>query len=213
MIRVATWNTRHGRPRRGFVSNRRLRRAAVALDVDVLALQEIDRRVVRSWFADQPALLAAATGSSHRYAPARRVAVTGTDGVALCVRDVIVDQASQPIDSRVLLMVRTPRASFACTHLLADASVARSQLDRVIDALASWPAPRVLLGDLNLSEADVAAPLNAAGFTVAGGAATEPAWCPRQRIDHVAVDGLTIGAVSVPELDVSDHRPVIVELA
>lgn len=212
MIRVATWNIRHGRPRRGFASNRRLRAAAVALDADVLALQEIERHVVRSWFVDQPALLAAATGSVHRYAAARRVAVTGTDGVALLVRGSIVEQECKPIDSRVLLIVRTPDASFACTHLRAEASVARRQLDRVIDAFGSWPCPRVLLGDLNLSEGDVITRLNAAGFDLAPAGATEPAWCPRQRIDHVAVQGLSIGAVSTPDLEVSDHRPVIVEL-
>lgn len=184
----------------------------MSLGAHVLALQEIDRHVLRSWFADQPARLAAATSSEHRFASARRVGLTGTDGVALLVHSSIIDEDRQGIDSRVLLMLRTPEASFACTHLAADASAATRQLERVIDAFGSWPCPRVLLGDLNLSERDVAAPLEAAGFELAGGGATEPAWGPRQRIDHIAVQGLALGAVSTPALAVSDHRPVMAEL-
>jgi endonuclease/exonuclease/phosphatase family metal-dependent hydrolase len=212
VIRVATWNVRHGRPRRGFASNRRLVSAAVGLGVDVLALQEVERRVVRSWFADQPARVAHALGAAHRFAPARRLALIGSDGVALCLRDTVLQCERVAIDRRVLLLARTPVASFACTHLQADAAVAKRQLERVIDTLTAWPAPRVLLGDLNLSTADVAGPLGAAGFSLVGGGPSEPAWAPVQRIDHVAVDGFATGPVSTPAVPVSDHRPVIVEL-
>ena len=66
-MRVATWNIRHGRPQRGFASNRRLADGVRALDVDVLAVQEAERHVIRSWFADQPALIArAAAGGGAR---------------------------------------------------------------------------------------------------------------------------------------------------
>jgi endonuclease/exonuclease/phosphatase family metal-dependent hydrolase len=110
-------------------------------------------------------------------------------------------------------MVRTELASIACTHLQANADAARRQLDRVLDAFASWPPPRILLGDLNLCVDDVVGPLRAAGFDLAGGGFTEPAWDPVQRIDHVAVDGLRVTGVTTPEVAVSDHRPVRAELA
>ena len=214
MIRVATWNIRHGRPQHGFASNRRLARAVALLDVDVLGVQEVERRVVRSWFADQPARVARAGGASdHRYAPARRLALVGSDGVAICVRGSVLECTRLPIDGRMLLIVRTDVASIACTHLEANADVARRQLDRVLDAFAAWSPPRILLGDLNLCVDDVVPPLRAARFELAGGGCTEPAWDPVQRIDHVAVDGFTITSVTTPDVDVSDHRPVRAELA
>ena len=55
-MRVATFNAHHGRPWRGFASNRWLARAIARLDVDVLGVQELERKVVRSGFADQPAV-------------------------------------------------------------------------------------------------------------------------------------------------------------
>jgi len=69
-----------------------------------------------------------------------------------------------------------------------------------------------LLGDLNLRSEDIAEVLGTAGFALVDAAATQPAWAPVQRIDHVAVDGLIAGQSFVPAVAVSDHRPVVVEV-
>lgn len=216
-MRVVTWNVRHGRPRRGFASNRKLADAVARFDADVVAVQEVDRRVVRSWFADQPALVAQAAGSAATdYAPARRVAITGTDGVALCLRVQATFRTvrlphrwGQP---RVALVADAPFGAVVTTHLQNQADEARYQLAWLLEELASVRRPCVLLGDLNLSSDDVVGPLRAAGFELAGGGPTEPAHAPRQRIDHVAVAGSTIGAVAVGDAPVSDHRPLIVDV-
>ncbi len=69
-MRIATWNVRHGRPFRGFTSNRRLASSAHDLDVDVLAVQEVERHVIRSWFANQPAVIAdALDADAFAYVP------------------------------------------------------------------------------------------------------------------------------------------------
>ena len=216
-MRVATWNVRHGRPQRGFASNRKLAATIARLDVDVLALQELDRRVIRSWFADQPAIAARATGAmSCEYAPARRLAVIGDDGIALCVpgtatfrRLRLPHRWGQP---RVALVGTTADATFVTTHLQNQSDEARYQLDWLLEELQGEKRPCVLLGDLNLRTQDIEDRLQACGFALAGGGPTEPAWAPHQRIDHVAADGLAIGAISIVEVPVSDHRPLIVEL-
>ena len=216
-MRLVTWNVRHGRPQRGFTSNRRLRGAISTLDADVVAVQEVDRRVIRSWFVDQPALIArAAHARASDYAPARRLAITGDDGVALSLRAGATFRTlhlphrwGQP---RVALVAHATDLTVVTTHLQNHADEARYQLDWLLEELASLPRPCVLLGDLNLRPNDVEMPLRRAGFELASGGPTEPAHDPRQRIDHVAVAGLTIGAVTVGDAPVSDHRPLIVEL-
>jgi endonuclease/exonuclease/phosphatase family metal-dependent hydrolase len=223
-VRVATWNVRHGRPRHGFASNRRLAGAVADLDVDVLAVQEVDRRVIRSWFADQPALIAqAANADQHRFAPARdHVLLTGEDGVALCVRgeldvrrvlELPRDEESQ---RRVAIVagvsVGDEQATVIATHLHNEARAANRQLDALVDAIAQEPRPRLLLGDLNLRPEDIASALGRAGFTLVDAEPTEPARAPVQRIDHIAIDGFIAEPSFVPAVAVSDHRPVVVEV-
>ena len=217
-MRVATWNIRHARPQHGFASNRRLAAGARALDVDVLAVQEVERRVIRSWFADQPALIARAAGATARaYAPARSLAVIGSDGVALCVRGEIrrhevlslPHEEGQP---RVALLAELADVTVVTTHLQNEEHEARRQLGALLDTLASVSGPCVLMGDLNLRPSDITAMVTAAGFSLAGGGPTEPAWAPIQQIDHIAVRGFTVEHVMVGEAPVSDHRPLIAEL-
>lgn len=222
-MRVATYNVRHGRPWRGFTSNLWLAKAVARIDADVLAVQEVERTVVRSWFVDQPALVAKAAGATaHAYAPARRLAVTGSDGVALCVRGVIHDHEVLrfPGDGRGqdrVALVAAVRAAgrdvtVVATHLQNEAAEARAQLDDMLGAIADLPRPRVLLGDLNLETGDVVGPCNAAGFTVAGGAPSAPAMRAHQRIDHIAVDGFELAGVDVLHLPISDHRAVVADI-
>ena len=218
-MRVATWNIRHARPRRGFASNRRLAAAVQALDVDVLALQEIERRVIRSWFADQPALVTRAAGAdAHAYAPARRLAIIGSDGVALCVRGDLRDhevielphRAGQP---RVALRAVLPEVTVVTTHLQNEAGEAHRQLAWLLARLEGEAGPCILMGDLNLRPDDIAELVSGAGFTTAGGGPTEPAHDPVQQLDHIAVRGLTVNDVAVGEAPVSDHRPLTADVS
>lgn len=222
-MRLVTWNLRHGRPRRGFTSNPRLAHAVHELDPDVVAVQEVDRGVVRSWFVDQPALVAQAIDAdAWHYAPARRLLLTGSDGIALCVRGTIdhirVVDLPHPTDAqrRVAIVagivVGEDRVTVITTHLHNDAPVARDQLAALLDEVAGEPSPRVVLGDLNLQPSEVEGPLRGAGFELVGGDPTNPAWEPVQRIDHIAVDGLVVQRAWTPEMGLSDHRPVAVDV-
>lgn len=78
MLRVATWNLLHGRSTSdGVIDPDRLAAAAQLLDVDVLAIQEVDVGARRSGGWDQAAAVAQALGAGwHRFA----AAVVGTPG-------------------------------------------------------------------------------------------------------------------------------------
>lgn len=70
-MRVATFNVRHGRPERSrHPDTGQLVAAVRSLDADVIGLQELDRGTARVGGADQPALLAEATGMDLRFARA-----------------------------------------------------------------------------------------------------------------------------------------------
>jgi endonuclease/exonuclease/phosphatase family metal-dependent hydrolase len=75
-MRIATFNVLHGRPNADpshlvMSSSEPLAEAVAALDVDVLALQELDRFQPRSGDVDQAAVAASAMGASEwRYASA-----------------------------------------------------------------------------------------------------------------------------------------------
>jgi endonuclease/exonuclease/phosphatase family metal-dependent hydrolase len=217
-MRIATWNVRHGRPARGFTSNRRLAAAVAALDVEVLAVQEVERRVIRSWFADQPALVARAMGARSRaYAPARSLALIGSDGVALCSRMPIRRHDSVELphakgQPRVALVAELDALAVVTTHLQNEEHEARRQLEWLLARLGVIHGPCVLLGDLNLRPADIAPLLEGSGFVSAGGAFTNPADAPIQQIDHVLVRGVVAAPAIVGAAPVSDHLPLVTTL-
>ena len=180
--------------------------ACVAMGADVLALQEVDRLAPRSGEVDEVALIGEATGMRWAFGEA----MPGY-GNALLSRDELgdVEVVALPHDPRreprCAVVARTMGVAVASCHLglFGDARV---QLPTVIDVLCRREGPRVLLGDLNLTDPHLA-PL-----TGVDAGPTFVAWDPRKQIDHVALDGLDVSrAVVLPEQPVSDHRPLLVE--
>lgn len=86
------------------------------------------------------------------------------------------------------------------------------QLRRLVAELQPLPGPKVLLGDLNMPPPF---PRALSGWRALARTATYPAWEPRIQLDHVLGHGALPAVVGVesPELAVSDHRALLVELA
>jgi endonuclease/exonuclease/phosphatase family metal-dependent hydrolase len=88
------------------------------------------------------------------------------------------------------------------------------QLRSVVKALRALPAPRVLLADLNLP-GRLASTFS--GWHRLAAVPTYPSPTPKIQFDHILFDpdGVPAGPPSVtvttPEVDVSDHRPLMVE--
>ena len=113
------------------------------LDVDLLAVQEVERHVIRSWFADQPKLIGVAgDADAVRFVPARRfLLLTGEDGIALCVRGelertrVLELPRENAVQRRVAIIagvtIGDEHVTVATTHLHNDAPVARAPARRV----------------------------------------------------------------------------------
>jgi len=131
------------------------------------------------------------------------------DGGLLLLRD----------EPRVLLaaVLDTPHGplSVGTTHLSFVPGWNVRQLRAAVRALRALPAPRVLLGDLNMPVGPVRV---FTGWRPLAQAATFPSAFPRTQLDHVLADPRGAGPlgrvvqVRTPHAPVSDHRPLVVRL-
>ncbi|MCL7458068.1 endonuclease/exonuclease/phosphatase family protein [Micromonospora echinofusca] len=145
-----------------------------------------------------------------RPAPVRSpVYVPGPRGGLILLRD----------EPRVVLaaVLDTPHGQLtvAATHLSFVPGWNAHQLRQTVRALRALPAPRILLGDLNLP----AGPARLlTGWHPLGRRPTYPAGQPRVQLDHILADrhGLDrlppVTAVHTPLSTISDHRPLLVDL-
>jgi len=113
----------------------------------------------------------------------------------------------------VVASIDTPTGplSVACTHLSFVPGWGRWQLRRLRQGLDKVEGPAVIMGDLNMP-GDVPARLT--GYRPLARRATFPAEEPVRQLDHILVRG-DIGRVTAteaPRLDLSDHRPLVVEI-
>lgn len=233
IVRVGTFNIQRAQSPDGRVSLRGLANAGVALDCDVLGLQEVDRRRRRSRLRDESAVAARRMRGQRFFGPARVAASdvrAGRYGNALVVRGALDDVEVRELPGtgtrqpRSVILgqvtVRGARLSVAVTHLqhhpkhlrhLADE--APEQLEAALRWLRERATPRVVLGDFNLGPERAEPILTAAGFTPAVTGPTYPAHQPTLRLDYIAVNGaeVTEACVGARQL-VGDHLPVVAEL-
>jgi endonuclease/exonuclease/phosphatase family metal-dependent hydrolase len=119
-----------------------------------------------------------------------------------------------PDEPRIALAaeVETPGGPVlvATTHLSFVPGWNLVQLRRVTAALAAFGLPCVLLGDLNLPGS---LPARATGWRALARIRTFPSAKPSMQIDHALGHGRLpeVGAVSAPELALSDHRALVLD--
>jgi endonuclease/exonuclease/phosphatase family metal-dependent hydrolase len=219
ILRVATWNCQHGKPH-----PERMGEAAGSLDVDVLALQEVDRCSQRVAGRDLAADAAAAFGGELVWAPALSLSKGGEYGNALLVRGRVRRSTTfalpgrRRVEPRVAAIAEIEAAgrawTVAGTHLTTRRDVSPEQLLALVDELRGWPAPRVLLGDLNLEAGELLPWLTAESYRVALGPLTHSVRRLRRQIDHVAVNGrgCTVRAREARALPVGDHLALIADV-
>jgi endonuclease/exonuclease/phosphatase family metal-dependent hydrolase len=198
--------------------------AVASLHADVVALQEVDRRTVRTWFVDQSAMAGRRSATTPLFAAARPFGPGGRYGNALLVRGRVLDhevhRLGGPGEPRVALLarvvVRGSELTVVSTHLQNrrgdEPSTAPAQLEELLEVLTARPEPWALMGDLNLRADTVEPILGRAGLTPLHSAPTFPSDAPRIRIDWIATRGLGEATTTVPDLRTSDHRPVVADL-
>jgi endonuclease/exonuclease/phosphatase family metal-dependent hydrolase len=237
-LRLATWNIAGARRERTDQVNLDAVVAGVrAQNVDLLAVQEVDRGLARSGRVDQPAVIAQAMGPDWfwTYTPA----LVGDDFRPLSGPDPGGPAYGNLLVSRLPLAevehLRFPPAgggeqrsalvgtiqvgsrpvTVAAGHLSNKQGHNVRQLRELQQVAAGRVAPRLLVGDLNLPSA-VLLLASRRGWPETGRGPTFPNSAPTQQLDHILRND-PAGVVRprgarVAAAPVSDHRALVVEL-
>ncbi|MHC4909630.1 MAG: endonuclease/exonuclease/phosphatase family protein [Planctomycetota bacterium] len=159
--RVVSYNIHHGEGVDGRFDLERIAEVIIALDPDLVALQEVDRGTRRSGGIDQASVLAMLTGRHHAYG--RAMPYDGGEyGVAILSRWPIVEATNDPLPysegheprTALSVVVESPkgrRLRFISTHFQHDSGDDRLEqarrLNRIFDG--ENEPPMILAGDLN----------------------------------------------------------------
>ena len=225
-IRIATWNIKHGRGLDGRVDLARTIEAIDDLEVDVIALQEVDEGVRRSGGTDQAGVAGRQLGM-HPMFGAFMDHQGGRYGLAILsrlpVKSVADWRLSDGHEPRVALAARFAmpggeNVTMVSVHFdwVDDDGFRFKQATETMDRIRALDTPWIVLGDFNDTPdsrtmrafralgRDAAKPKDARG--------TFPADDPRIEIDFIVAgppERWRIEEVEVvPEATASDHRPV-----
>ena len=216
-MRIATFNIRHGEARDRKVDLGRTAEVIRALEVDLIALQELDVGFRRSGGVDQPAELADLLGMHVYFFPTLR-RDGGEYGLALAARDEFPGVA-EPLsrlgdeEPRAAIVAAWNKIGIVTTHLSRNGSTRKVQTGQIAEIAAKLGTPSIVLGDLNQPAKDLK-PLLANGFTpVKPKAPLRSMLRPARQIDHILVsDGLKVTAARVEPTTVSDHFPLVADV-
>jgi endonuclease/exonuclease/phosphatase family metal-dependent hydrolase len=237
-LRVATFNIKHAATAGGYLGRPRLLGQVCAeIDADILALQEVDRFVWRSWFADLSSRAQGTTYGGGVFAKAMGANVVslinpgGQYGIALLVKGEILSHETVPLTGDHVRLPFGKRRNVAPEPRIAMFNGVRLEngltvstgnthiggpkradfLRTVATRLTQLPGPHVLLGDDNATHGEVHTWLSEVSSLQLAPRPPELANGYRQS-DHIAVDGLEVTSVSAYWTRISDHPVVLAEL-
>jgi endonuclease/exonuclease/phosphatase family metal-dependent hydrolase len=211
--RVATFNIHHGLGADGRLDLDRTSAVIRSIDPQVIALQELDRGLIRSSRVDQPAVIEEATGLTVRFRPTVTRPDGGEYGIALA--------SSEPLDVDFIDLPRRraeePRGAIVAlwhgvlvvaTHLSTGRAARGGQIRALASRIEGRDGPVLLLGDLNDRGAGLR-PLRRAGLAFSRQSGRWLRWPWAQPIDHIAGgSGVRIEAPRTIATPASDHAPL-----
>ena len=230
MMRVATYNIKHGRGMDGTIDLERTAATLASLEADIIALQEIDDQAQRSGGVDQATWLAQRLDMHAAYGAFMNFQ-GGRYGLAILSRKPI-----QSYESWKLPDGHEPRVALAA-HLMTETGLMMTaiavhfdwveddrfryaQAQETLRQIKSLDTPWIVFGDFN----DVPDSRTMHAFKQIGReaikpqqqAATFPADQPSIEIDYIITGPpdawLPASAMVVPDARTSDHRPVMADL-
>jgi endonuclease/exonuclease/phosphatase family metal-dependent hydrolase len=162
-LRVATWNINRRRPE-GFpnVDRAAILAAVRALDAHLVALQEVETNEAakiaeevkttlgQKWTSKDPATLEGA-GSGTMATPSRDLLLSRLEVKEAQALSLLPDSGGEQRTALVgTIQVGRLPVTVAAARLSTDGNSSIKQLRMLQENLATWPAPRLLCGDLSL---------------------------------------------------------------
>jgi endonuclease/exonuclease/phosphatase family metal-dependent hydrolase len=231
-LRVMTYNIFAGNDLARESNLTRIAALIDSLGVDIVFLQEVDRRTARSGGTDQAATIAGLTGMHAAFGRAMEFD-GGEYGIAILSRQPMMRSRVLPLDApssaepriglHVVLTAHGRELHLLNTHLdhRADAAARRVQADlllRYVTDSIPGGAPLIAGGDLNATpdaqelRGLLSALVDAWQRCGSGTGHTFRADRPDRRIDYVLLRGAVCSVAAVPATTLSDHLPVIVDV-
>jgi len=239
--RILVLNIHAGKDAAGADNLERVASLIRSTDADLVLLQEVDRGTKRSGGVDQVGRLQELTSYDSAFGPSLSHYDGGEYGIAILTREEIGFHATTPLRVNPVQTraggSHEPRVALALfanvrgavwrainTHLDPAEGDARAQeiakLLEVVREEASAGTPLVVGGDFNSTpDAPVLQPLLKAGLRDSwtecgqGDGFTYPADQPAKRIDYLFLAGnLRCASAQVLDLQISDHRPLLVTI-
>jgi len=228
-LRILAYNIHHGEGMDEILDLERIAALIAAEQPDLVALQEVDRKVERTDFVDQALALGELTGLTPVFGDFMPYQ-GGHYGMAVLSRWPVVEATNHRLPdgdeprSALAVRVQSPTSGreleFVGIHLYRTAEERLAQAERLAEHLASTTVPVILAGDFNsLPESEVIQYLAQSWHFIDKGADrfTFSSFAPEREIDFVAyrpVDAFRVVAQRLLDEPVaSDHRPLFVELA
>lgn len=220
ILRVATYNIRHGLGLDGRVDMERVGQVIRDLGVDLIGLQEVDKGWRRSGYVDQARFLAEMMNMNYVFAPAISRGFSQY-GNAILSRYPIAFWESFLLTSlpetralvRTVIELGSSRVNFYTTHLGLNQRERMRHINDVVLPVISTGSRAILTGDFNcLPDSPemqrLAGLLQDASPPV--GQYTYPSSNPKERIDFVMYTGSwDLVESQVFGADASDHNPLL----
>ncbi|MEW6446711.1 MAG: endonuclease/exonuclease/phosphatase family protein [Bacillota bacterium] len=226
LLKVLTYNIRHGKGLDGKVSLDRVATVIRSSGADLVALQEVDAFSSRSGFRRQAAVLGRQLNMWSVYGPTRKILRLPHFGNAILGKWNLVESLHHELpgrgEARGLLGVTVSKDGLGInlftTHLGLTAKSREEQVGRIVEVLQDTRGPFILCGDFNCRPgAGELTPLYSlardAAEVLGTDAPTFPAGRPEARIDYIFVSlHWSVQAVEVFQCDASDHLPLLAKL-
>ncbi len=212
----------HGRTKGSLYSPKKMLDAISLIDADVLCVQEIDHRSMRTFFANQPKQIAKKLNYEYRIARVRFFGA-GFQNIAIFSRYDIVSSHHHRLpfepkqQPRMTLSVTVDcggaQIEVTTTHLHSHGSSKKpntTAIDQLEHCLTNVTDARVSLvgADFNL-EKEVVEIAEKHGYDAPSGLRTSPSSNPRRQIDWLLARGCQLSDTHVSDHLIGDHRALI----
>lgn len=216
-FKIATFNIHHAEGRDKVVDLKRIADLVRSLEVDVVALQELDVGVPRSRNLDQPAALADALGMHVYFAPSMKlekgvygIALAGRHGFKATVQQLPRIAQEEP---RVAIVASLHNLAVVATHLSRDAAARQLQTEYLAELAGRLGDPLIVLGDLNQPPKDLASLISKGLVRVNPASSLLGSILPGRPIDHILTSsGIQVISARVVPTKASDHLPLVAEI-